>query len=223
MLSTVSAPEELAAPPSDSVRRLLGAAAEAFADQGYHATSTRDIASRAGLSPAGVYVHFPSKEELLFQVSRSGHEDALALVQQAIAGAPTPAAQVAAVVARFSEWHVEHYAIARVVQHEFPHLSPKHRAEVLRLRKQIDAAVREVLTAGKESGELVVDDIADTTLALLSIVVDVARWYSPHLTRTPEQIGRTNASLGLRLVGYRGNLREPATRSPAASDAGAGA
>ena len=64
----------------------MQAAAHAFADKGFHATTTRDIASGAGLSPAGVYVHFGSKEELLFDLSRSGHESALRPAAPAIAG-----------------------------------------------------------------------------------------------------------------------------------------
>ena len=189
--------------PGETVLRLFAAAAEAFADKGFHATTTRDIASRAGLSPAGVYVHFASKEDLLFQLSRDGHREALALVTAAVQGADTPSQALAAVMATFSAWHAQNYAIARVVQHEFPHLSQEHRTEVLALRKRIDHAVRDVLQAGQESGEFVLDDVTDTTLALLSIVVDVARWYTPAVHRTPEQIGATNAALGLRLVGYR--------------------
>ncbi len=195
--------ETPASSPSDTVLRLFTAAAEAFADNGFHATTTRDIASRAGLSPAGVYVHFASKEELLFQLSRDGHETALALVVEAVASADTPPAALAAIMSRFSAWHADNYAIARVVQHEFPHLSEAHQDEVLAQRKAIDATLRSVLTAGKASGDFELDDVADTTLALLSIVVDVARWYTPQLTRTPTQIGTTNAALGLRLVGYR--------------------
>ena len=215
MLSTVSSiprlstdPDDVAAsgtvgaPQSDTVQRLLDAAAEAFADRGYHATTTRDIASRAGLSPAGVYVHFSSKEDVLYQLSRRGHQQALDLVRAAIASAASPAAQLAAAMSRFTVWHVEHYDIARVVQHEFPHLSQEHRDEVLDLRKQIDRALRQVLIAGRASGDFALDHIANTTLALLSMVVDVARWYTPAIARTPEQIGQTNAVLGLRLVGY---------------------
>ncbi|MDQ1536947.1 MAG: hypothetical protein QOE58_1340, partial [Actinomycetota bacterium] len=48
----------------DSTQRLMDAAVDAFADKGFHATSTRDIAARAQMSPAGVYVHFASKEDL---------------------------------------------------------------------------------------------------------------------------------------------------------------
>ena len=188
---------------SETAGRLLNAAAAAFADKGFHATTTRDIAAGAGLSPAGVYVHFSSKEDVLFQLSRTGHEEALELIRHAVASSPLPHEQLAALVSDFSAWHAQNYAIARVVQHEFPHLSPEHRLEVLLMRKQIDAAVRGVLRAGVASGEFTVDNLGDTSLALLSIVVDVARWYAPSVKRSPAQIGATNAALALRLVGYR--------------------
>jgi AcrR family transcriptional regulator len=188
-------------PDATTVDRLLQAAAHAFADKGFHATTTRDIASGAGLSPAGVYVHFGSKEELLFNLSRSGHESALRLLRDAIADGPTPSEQLANVMARFSEWHVEQYQVARVVQYEHHHLTPEHHAEVLALRKEMDSLVRDVLDRGVADGGFTVDDSADTALALLSIVVDVARWYSPTIRRSPAEIGSTNAALALRLVG----------------------
>ena len=188
-------------PDASTVERLLQAAAHAFAGKGFHATTTRDIASGAGLSPAGVYVHFGSKEELLFNLSRSGHESALRLLRDAIADGLTPAAQLANIMTRFSEWHVEQYQVARVVQYEHHHLTPEHHAEVLALRKEMDSLVRDVLDRGVSEGSFTVDDSADTALALLSIVVDVARWYSPTIRRTPAEIGATNAALALRLVG----------------------
>jgi AcrR family transcriptional regulator len=182
----------------------MHAAAHAFADKGFHATTTRDIASGAGLSPAGVYVHFGTKEELLFNLSRSGHESALRLLRGAIADGPTPTEQLANVMARFTEWHVEQYQVARVVQYEHHHLTPEHHAEVLALRKEMDGLVRGILERGVADGAFTVDDSGDTALALLSIVVDVARWYSPTIRRSPAQIGATNAALALRLVGAAG-------------------
>lgn len=40
------------------------AAADLFVEQGYHATSMRQIAQQAGLALGGVYNHFKSKEEI---------------------------------------------------------------------------------------------------------------------------------------------------------------
>jgi len=185
----------------DTQGRLLEAAAEAFADRGFHATTTRDIAARAGLSPAGVYVHFKTKEELLYQLSLAGHLAALELLRSAVADHDSPADELRAIMTTFSRWHAEHYRVGRIVQYEFGNLTDEHRDEVLRLRKEIDAVARDVVTRGVASGEFVVGDVADTTLALLSMAIDVARWYDPEIRRTPEAIGAAYGELGLRLVG----------------------
>ncbi|HSO64542.1 MAG TPA: TetR/AcrR family transcriptional regulator [Ornithinibacter sp.] len=176
------------------------AAADAFADRGFHATTTRDIASRAGLSPAGVYVHFASKEVLLFELSRRGHARARDLLLAATEASPTPTEALRATVGGFSRWHAEHYELGRIVQFEFRHLSPEHRDEVLTLRKEIDQVVAGVLREGVASGEFEVDDVPTTALALLSMAVDVARWYAPDVRRTPEAIETAYGDLAVRLV-----------------------
>lgn len=43
-------------------------ALDLFSDQGYEATSMRDIAAALGLSPGAFYHHFPSKEAVLIAV-----------------------------------------------------------------------------------------------------------------------------------------------------------
>jgi len=184
----------------DSAQRLMDAAVDAFADKGFHATSTRDIAARAQMSPAGVYVHFASKQDLLFQLCRRGHVLALEVVETARKSADNPPDQLVAIVSAFASWHAEQFRTARIVQYEFPHLSPEHRAEVMTLRKQIDAVVRDVLQAGVASGDFDVPDLAMTTLALQSLTIDVARWYKPGIRRTPETIGAAYGALALRLV-----------------------
>ena len=183
-----------------SAQRLMDAAVDAFADRGFHATSTRDIAARAQMSPAGVYVHFASKQDLLFQLCRRGHVLALEVVESARDSADTPADQLVAIVSAFAGWHAEQFRTARIVQYEFPHLSPEHRAEVMTLRKQIDAVVSDVLQAGVTTGDFDVPDLAMTTLALQSLTIDVARWYKPGIRRTPETIGAAYGALALRLV-----------------------
>jgi AcrR family transcriptional regulator len=188
---------------AETVSRLLAAAAEAFATKGFHATTTRDIAKGAGLSPAGVYVHFGSKLDVLFDLSRQGHRQALDLVAAAAADAASPSDALTEILRRFSAWHVANFALARVVYHEFAHLSAAQRDELLRLRREIDEVIQEVLRVGEQTGEFVVDDVADTSLALLSLVIDVVRWYSPSVHRGPDQVGRSIARLGLRLVEAR--------------------
>lgn len=213
-VATQTAAEPVTASPSDgaaagpatgpatgpTVERLLEAGARAFADRGFHATTTRDIASRAGLSPAGVYVHFASKEALLYALSLAGHEAALALVSQATTAPGTPTERVRRLMTDFSAWHAEHHEVARVVQYEYSHLTPEHHADVLALRRLIEHAVRDLVREGVATDGFEVADVKDTSRALLSLCIDVARWYSSTGRQSPAQIGRTYASLGLRLV-----------------------
>ena len=185
---------------AETAVRIMVAAADAFADRGFAATTTRDIASRAALSPAGVYVHFASKEVLLFELSRRGHVRARDLLVAAADEAATPTDALRALIGGFSRWHAEHHQLGRIVQFEFRNLSPEHQDEVLDLRREIDRVVADVLRAGVEQGEFDVEDVRGTALALLSMAIDVARWYAPGQRRTPESIERTYGELAVRLV-----------------------
>ena len=44
-------------------------------------------------------------------------------------------------------------------------------------------------------------DIRGTTLAVMSLCIDVARWFRTDGPRTPEEIGALYAALVLRMVG----------------------
>ncbi|WP_327357249.1 TetR/AcrR family transcriptional regulator [Streptomyces sp. NBC_01304] len=187
----------------DAARRLLVAAVEAFAERGYHATTTRDIAGRAGMSPAALYIHYKTKEELLHRISTIGHEKALRILSSAADGPGSAADRLAQAVRSFVVWHAGHHTTARVVQYELDALGEEHRAEAVQLRRQCDAAVRRILNDGVESGEFVVPDVPGTTLAVLSLCIDVARWFNTAGRRTPEEVGESYADLVLRMVGAK--------------------
>jgi TetR/AcrR family transcriptional regulator, regulator of cefoperazone and chloramphenicol sensitivity len=50
---------------AETRRRILDSATEVFAEHGYSGASMRDIAERLGITKAGLYYHFTSKEDLL--------------------------------------------------------------------------------------------------------------------------------------------------------------
>lgn len=185
----------------ESSRRMMLAAAGAFADRGYHATTTRDIATRVGLSPAALYVHYPSKQALLGQISRLGHEAAVELVARSIAGADEPVGQLRAVIGEFAAWNAEHHQVARVVQAELAALADDDRRDVIAMRHRIERQVQRLIEAGVSARSMDVADPRAVARAVLSLSVDVARWYDPRGTETPEQIGRLYADLAARMVG----------------------
>ncbi|MGX1881915.1 TetR/AcrR family transcriptional regulator [Streptomyces sp. NPDC055287] len=184
----------------EAARKLLVAAVEAFAERGYHATTTRDIASRAGMSPAALYIHYKTKEELLHRISRIGHDKALEILRAAADGPGSAAERLDGAVRSFVVWHAERHTTARVVQYELDALSDEHRAEIIELRRSSDAAVRRILNDGVKAGEFDVPDVPGTTLAVLSLCIDVARWFNAQGRRTPDEVGELYSDLVLRMV-----------------------
>ena len=64
---------------------ILDAAYALFLEQGFHATSMRQIAQRAGVALSGIYNHFDSKEQIFDQVLLDKHpyRQVLAILQSA--------------------------------------------------------------------------------------------------------------------------------------------
>jgi AcrR family transcriptional regulator len=185
----------------DAARRLVMAAVQALAERGYHATTTRDIAGRAGMSPAALYIHYKTKEELLYQISGVGHRLALRLLEEAAASPGTPAVRLARAVRNFARWHSEHHTTGRVVQYELGALGEEHYAEMVDLRRRTDRVMRSIIQDGVDRGDFDVPDVPGTALAVLSLCIDVARWYTPGGSREPDEIGALYANLVLRMVG----------------------
>jgi AcrR family transcriptional regulator len=183
--------------------RLLSAAITAFAAKGFHGTTTRDIATSAGLSPAGVYVHYPSKEELLFSITEEGHRGVLAEMRAASARADDPAGKLVSIVRAFALWHAERHTRARIVNYELTALTPEHYAVINGIRRLITAELEQVVEAGQLDGSFDVADVRMTTGSLLSLGIDVSRWYQNTGHITPQQIADHHVHLALRIVGAR--------------------
>jgi AcrR family transcriptional regulator len=184
----------------DAARRLVIAAVQAFAERGYHATTTRDIAGRAGMSPAALYIHYKTKEELLYQISKVGHQRSLAMLCEARDAEGTASERLAGAVRAFVRWHAEHHTTGRVVQYELGALAPEHYTEIVALRRQSEDAIRSIIKEGVTAGEFDVPEVSGTTLAVLSLCIDVARWFNPEGRRTPDEVGALYADLVLRMV-----------------------
>jgi hypothetical protein len=80
-------------------------------------------------------------------------------------------------------------------------MSEDHLAQVLEVRRYTSALMEDVLQRGVAAGVFSVPDIAGVGRALLSLCIDVARWYQPGNGSTPEELGELYAQLALRMVG----------------------
>ncbi len=102
--------KEVVSHRSEATRiRLLKAAESLFAEKGCHATSVRDMATRAGVNLAAVCYHFGSKERLLVEALarqiRPLNQRRVAALDAVLAKSPKPA--LSAVLDAFARTMVE--------------------------------------------------------------------------------------------------------------------
>jgi AcrR family transcriptional regulator len=195
--------EELA----EVARRLLTSSVRCFAKNGYHATTTRDICVGVGLSPAALYVHFETKELVLFEIMRAGHEQALVAVQDpAVLATEDSADRLRAIISRYTAWHARHHVAARVCQFELAALTSEHYNEILDLRHKTNEYFRDAVRRGVADRSFAPVDVNRVTRAMLSLSIDLVRWYRLDGSDSPEQLGEFYADLALKLVEHSGRL-----------------
>jgi AcrR family transcriptional regulator len=186
---------------SDVARRLIGSAVAAFADRGYHATTTRHISEGAGLSPAALYVHFPSKEAMLHEVSRIGHIGVLDAIRAAAEQADTPTDRMRALVRTFTAWHIRYHTVCRVAQYEIGALTDDHYQEIADIRRETEHFVRDEIESGVKAGDFTVPSVPTAARAILSMGIDVARWYQPGRRTDPDVLVEQYADLAAAMLG----------------------
>lgn len=180
---------------------MLEAALEAFSITGFHGTTTRDIAARAGMSPAAVYICFESKADLLGEISVAGHADVLAEVNKAVGRSDDAMNRLAAAVRAFVNWHATNSKIARVIEHELHALTPETFETVAQIRRDMTQLFRGSVRDALDAAGLEVVDLGLVTRAIVSMGVDVARWYTPDAHLTPAYVAEFYGELAFRMLG----------------------
>ena len=137
--STTRALATPAAPDSRFDRRLaeiLDYATEIFADKGYEGASMRDLSRLSGISLAGLYYYFESKEKLLYFIQHHTFTTIIERLRERLASSNDPETRIRI----FVQNHVD-YAIARtkamkVLSHEDDVLKNGYGAELAAIKRE---------------------------------------------------------------------------------------
>ncbi|MBV9890696.1 MAG: TetR family transcriptional regulator [Rhizobacter sp.] len=185
---------------SPTVRRLLLAGVEAFWRDGFHASSTRDIAKRAQLSPAAVYVHFKAKEDLLYDIIMYVAENLRDRLREAADKGGSPTELLSRLVHAYVALPARMYKASLVANREFKSLTVSQRKQIVKIRDELEAIVGNCLAAGKAATEFNFEDLSITRMAVVSLCRSTLLWYSPRGRYTPEQIADYYVDLVLGMV-----------------------
>jgi AcrR family transcriptional regulator len=167
----------------DSRQEILRTAARLFQQRGYDATSMNDVAAALKLSKGGLYHHFQSKDEILFEIMNHAMEITQERVLNPVRGIADPEERLRALI----RLHIEVVLSPRdreitVMLHENHPLPPALRKRINTRKKDyihfLENLMAEVQRqVQKESSRRVSPRAA--AFALLGMINWIYQWYKP--------------------------------------------
>ncbi|MFT4263492.1 MAG: TetR/AcrR family transcriptional regulator [Nocardioides sp.] len=140
--------------------RVFGAFSALMGEQSYDAITMAQLAQRAGLGRTAIYHHFHDKEAVV--VAFAGHETAryVARLSERLAVADTPSEQLRIYVRSHLDSGEEfHMGLGPQLYGVLPASSL---GEIREHVAAVEQVLAEILVAGRDSGEFVVDDLEAT-------------------------------------------------------------
>jgi len=223
--------------PNDRLDRIVAAATAAFARDGYHKATMRQIAQEGpdgpGVGLAGMYHYVDSKERLLFLIQFRAFSGLLTEVTAKISGVDDPVEQLRHLIHTHVHYVASDMATLKVCSHELDSLTGEVYEQVRRVRRQYYDLARSIVAriieeARSSPADRTVDPRVDlssrggldervATMSLFGTLNWIYRWYDPDQGRSPASLA--NQIFAQFLAGLLGTLGDPAPRKKRGSEA----
>jgi TetR/AcrR family transcriptional regulator, cholesterol catabolism regulator len=177
---------------TDPRQEILRTAARLFQQQGYDGTSMNDIAAALQLSKGGLYHHFQSKDEILFNLMDHAMDITQERVINAVRGIADPEARLRALI----RLHISVVLSIRdreitVMLHENHPLPPPLRKRINTRKKDyvhfVEKLIGEVQSARGSKSNV---NPRAAAFALLGMINWIYQWYRPEGTLQEENLAQ---------------------------------
>ncbi|NKB56381.1 MAG: TetR family transcriptional regulator [Alphaproteobacteria bacterium] len=169
---------------SDRTRQtILDAAAKLFREQGYRATTLRQIAGRAKIKAGSIYYYFDSKDQILDEVLELGIRVIHEAVEKAVADLPEKTSgrmRIETAVATHLHTVLQYNDYASANIQNIRHVSLAARNRNKDLRRAYAEYWHDLFDVAKRAGEIGKNvDLSIARLFLLGALNSTIDWYDP--------------------------------------------
>lgn len=184
---------------TDRQMAILAAAAEAFAQKGFVATSLQEIADAVGIQKGSLYHHLKSKEDLLYKLINQVHRQLLANISERSEFSEDAMVRLRA----FIEGHIRRLepqlAVGKVAFTEFRHLTGPRRESIVQQRRLYHNHLVALIEQGQQELQICPDVSCDiSATVILHVLNSTFLWYNPRTQPPLNIVGASYADLLLR-------------------------
>jgi AcrR family transcriptional regulator len=178
---------------------ILQHATDVFYEKGYDAASMRDLSRASGMSLAGLYYYFESKERLLYLIQKHTFETVVRNLKERLELVNDPEGRVRVFIQNHLEYFLTNRKAMTVLSHEDETLTNDFGAEVAGLKREYYRIgvqlIDDLRTANGKRFADVNSRIA--VLALFGMVNWIYTWYNPRVDADAADLARQMSQIFL--------------------------
>src|SRR6202167_2234800 len=179
--------------------QILNHATDVFCKKGYEGASMRDLSRASGMSLAGLYYYFESKERLLFLIQKHTFSTILQHLKSRLAGVQDSEQRIRIFILNHLEYFLANQAAMKVLSHESEVLKNGFATEVAAIKREYYRICISLLDELKRERGLQ----GSTRIAVLSLfgmMNWIYTWHNPRTDADAEQLAREMGDIFLRGV-----------------------
>jgi AcrR family transcriptional regulator len=188
---------------------LLAHATDVFCEKGYEGASMRDLSRASGMSLAGLYYYFESKERLLFLIQKHTFTTIVRRLKARLEGVSDPEQQIRIFILNHLEYFLANQAGMKVLSHEAEALKNGFASEVATIKREYYRICVGLLDELKSDRGLQFSTRI-AVLSLFGMMNWIYTWHNPRVDADAEQLAREMSDIFLRGVMMGGKVRKDA-------------
>src|SRR5215472_9525772 len=201
-----------ALPPAESrydrrLAEILAHATEVFCKKGYEGASMRDLSRESGMSLAGLYYYFESKERLLYLIQKHTFRTIVERLKTRLETVADPEERLRIFILNHLEYFLANQAAMKVLSHEDEVLKNGFGAEVAAIKREYYRICVSLLDELKrERGLQFTTRLA--VLSLFGMMNWIYTWHNPRVDADADSIASEMGDIFLRGVMSNKGRRE---------------
>jgi AcrR family transcriptional regulator len=178
---------------------ILTHATDVFCRKGYEGASMRDLSRSSGMSLAGLYYYFESKERLLFLIQKHTFTTIVQGLKERLVNVSDPEEQIRIFILNHLEYFLANPASMKVLSHEAGVLKNGFAAEVTAIKREYYRICVGLLDELKRDRGLQFSTRI-AVLSLFGMMNWIYTWHNPRVDADAEHIAREMSDIFLRGV-----------------------
>jgi AcrR family transcriptional regulator len=173
---------------------ILDHATDVFCKKGYEGASMRDLSRATGMSLAGLYYYFESKDRLLFLIQKHAFTTILEMLKARLEDVADPEERIRVFILNHLEYFVDNQQALKVLSHEDESLKTEMGSEISAIKREYYRICLGLMQDLRRERDLGFNP-RTAVMSLFGMINWIYTWYNPRVDGNAEALSKQMGDL----------------------------